>query len=381
IRDANATACVVTLNPALTLSQPAALAATLGKTDANCYNTANGVINISFPTGGAGTYEYSVNGGTTWQAAGNFPGLAAGLYNVKIRDAANITCSATLDGAYNIIQPNILTGTITPTNVSVCFANNNGSIVVSAPGGGGGTYQYSDNGGTTWQASGTFASLSAGTYDVRIRDAVTTTCVITLNPTLAITQPTVLAATLTSTNVTCFSAADGTITMAAASGGGGTYEYSVNGGTTWQAAPNFSGLTNASYDVRIRDAVNTSCVLVLNPALVLTQPVVLSATVTPANISVCNNSNNGSIVMSAAAGGTGSYQYTINGGAAWQAAPNFTNLTAATYDVRIRDANATACVVTLNPALTLSQPAALAATLGKTDANCYNTANGVINIS
>ncbi len=114
-----------------------------------------------------------------------------------------------------------------------------------------------------------------------IRDAANTACVITLNGGLVITEPPVLSATIASTNVTCFGGGDGTITISAPLGGYGTYEYSINGGGSWQASGNFTALSPGTYNIRIRDAVYTGCVIVLNPALVITQPPVLKATVTP----------------------------------------------------------------------------------------------------
>ena len=40
-----------------------------------------------------------------------------------------------------------------------------------------------------------------------------------------------------------------------------------------------SALTPGSYNVQIRDKAHTGCVAVLNPALAITEPAVLSATV------------------------------------------------------------------------------------------------------
>ena len=59
------------------------------------------------------------------------------------------------------------------------------------------------------------------------------------------------------TNVTCNGAADGTITINGAAGGYGTYEYTINGGTSWQASNSFTGLIPGFYNVKIRDAANT----------------------------------------------------------------------------------------------------------------------------
>ena len=81
-------ACVIILNPALVITQPAVLSATVASTNVTCFGANNGTITITNPLGGYGTYQYSVNGGTTWQGSGSFTGLAPATYNVRIRDAA-----------------------------------------------------------------------------------------------------------------------------------------------------------------------------------------------------------------------------------------------------------------------------------------------------
>ena len=85
--------------------------------------------------------------------------------------------------------------------------------------------------------------LVLATYNVQIRDAAHPGCVIVLNNALVITQPAILKATVTPTMVTCNGANDGIIAITAPSGGFGTYEYSINGGSTWQASGTFNGLT------------------------------------------------------------------------------------------------------------------------------------------
>ena len=128
----------------------------------------------------------------------------------------------------------------TGTNVT-CNNASDGTITVTNPQGGYGTYGYSVNGGASWQPMGTFTNLAPNTYDIRIRDAANTACVIILSP-VTITQPVVLSADVASTNVTCNGANDGTITVTNPMGGYGTYDYSINGGTDWQATGNFTAL-------------------------------------------------------------------------------------------------------------------------------------------
>ncbi len=368
MRDVVNPTCMLTLNGALQLTAPAVLNATVVKTDVNCFGANNGSIVISAPSGGYGTYGYSVNGGANWQGSGNFTNLTPGNYNVRIRDAVNPLCEIALT-SLTITQPLILTATVNSTNVS-CFGSTDGSITISAPGGGHGNYEYSINGGGSWQGSGTYTSLSPGTYNVQIRDADYPGCYIVLNSALVITQPSVLAASVASTNVTCNGAGDGIITITNPTGGYGTYQYSNDGGANWQVSGTFSGLPPGTYDVRIRDAANTLCEIILNPGLQITQPAVLSAIVIATDIT-CFGANNGVINIKNSAGGYGTYQYSNNGGANWQDSPVFPGLTKGTYDVRIRDKAHAGCVIILDAAVTISEPAVLGATVASTNVTCF----------
>ena len=297
--------------------KPAVLSATVARTNVTCNGASNGTITVTSPTGGYGTYQYSINGGTSWLATGSFTGLAPSTYNVQIRDAAQPACVIVLNPALVITEPAVLAATVTATNVS-CFGANNGIISVTGASGGYGSYEYSINGGATWSGLGTFSNLNPGTYDVRIRDAANAACVITLNGALVITQPAVLSATVARTNVTCFGSADGTITVSSPAGGYGTYEYTINGGGSWQSDGTFTGLGPGNYNVQIRDAAHTTCTIVLNNALQITQPAVMNAVVTPANVT-CNGANDGIIRITGATGGYGTYEYSIDGGAVWSA--------------------------------------------------------------
>jgi PKD repeat protein len=379
IRDAVNTGCIIPLNPAVVITEPVVLSASIVKTNVNCNGAADGTITINGAAGGYGTYEYTINGGAAWQASNSFIGVIPGFYNVKIRDAANIACIVTLNGSLNVTEPAALNANVSKTNVT-CNGAGNGTITISSPSGGYGTYEYTINGGTSWQASGTFINLPPLTYDVRIRDAAHTACVITLNPALIVTQPAVMTATVTPTMVSCNGANNGILTITGPTGGYGTYEYTVNGGTTWFGTGNFTNLAPGLFDVRIRDAANTACVITLNPALSITQPTILSATVNKSDIS-CFGVGDGSITITAPAGGYGTYEYSINGGGSWQASGSFTLLGPGNYNVQIRDAAHTSCVVVLNNALQITQPAILNAVVTPTNVSCNGANNGIINIT
>lgn len=58
------------------------------KTDSTLFGGANGSITVSAWGGDSGSYEYSINGGASWQGWGSFGGLAAGTYTAVVRDTA-----------------------------------------------------------------------------------------------------------------------------------------------------------------------------------------------------------------------------------------------------------------------------------------------------
>ena len=183
------------------------------------------------------------------QATGTFSNLAPGTYDVRIRDAANIGCFITSEPALVITQPQQSGSNSWQYKCNVFWCRrrqDNGHI----PAGGYGTYEYSIDGGITWSTSGIFTNLQPATYDVRIRDAAHTGCDCYLNPQLLITQPAQLNATVAATNVTCFGASDGTISVTNPSGGYGTYEYSINGGGSWHPSGMFTGLVPGNYNVQ-----------------------------------------------------------------------------------------------------------------------------------
>ncbi len=137
---------------------------------------------------------------------------------------------------------NAQTITFTKQNVT-CNGGSNGSITVTLSGGTS-SYRYvyyktfmpseSDSFGPTTNLNHTFSALDPDFYTVFVRD-VNTDNVIDFN-TLQITQPAVLGATVTSTNISCFGLNNGSITISSPTGGSGAYEYSNNGGTSWQSS-------------------------------------------------------------------------------------------------------------------------------------------------
>ncbi len=137
--------------------------------DLSCSNATDGQITVT-ATGGTGTFEYSKDNGLTFQPGNVFSGLAAGTYQIVVKDANGCT---TASQQISITAPQPLTMTIQKSDVT-CFGDHNGWIKVTVAGGSG-QYRFSKDGGssfTPYQVGNeyTFDGLIAGTYNIVVED-------------------------------------------------------------------------------------------------------------------------------------------------------------------------------------------------------------------
>jgi hypothetical protein len=229
----------LTISQTITIAQPAApLTATLSsQSNVTCFGGTNGYALIN-ATGGTApyTYSWSPSGGTSNSSSS----LSASTYTVTVTDANG--CQTTV--SFTITQPSQLNiNIVSQLNVS-CFGGANGTATVSATGGSGGnSFSWSPI-----STSGpTATNLAAGNYTATVNDLNGCLAQVVVN----ITQPPLLAVTVSSiTNVTCASASDGAAVVTAS---GGTSPYSYNwspaGGTSYSA----NNLPVGSYTVAVTD--------------------------------------------------------------------------------------------------------------------------------
>ncbi|WP_051951669.1 MBG domain-containing protein [Flavobacterium sp. ASV13] len=238
VTDANS--CTATQS--FTITEPNVLIATaVSQTNIACHGANTGSATVGVSGGKPGyTYSWAPSGGNLATATG----LSAGTYTVTVTDANS--CTATQ--SFTIIEPNVLTATaVSQTNIA-CHGANTGSATVGVSGGTGSyTYAWTPSGGNSATATG----LSAGTYTVTVTDA--NSCTTTQS--FTITEPALLEAITSKTNVTCYSGNDGTASVNV-SGGKGVYTYlwSPEGGNEATA----SGLTAGTYSITITDANSCS---------------------------------------------------------------------------------------------------------------------------
>ncbi|MBI5372453.1 MAG: M36 family metallopeptidase [Sphingobacteriales bacterium] len=222
-------------------------------TQPTCAGQLTGTIVVNAT--GIDVLEYSIDGGTNFQASNTFNNLAAGNYNIVVRLVSTPSCLTAYSGNPVVINPLTGTPTITPPTVTqpVCPVLT-GTIVVNASGTG--TLEYSVNGGSTWQASNTFSGLAAGNYNIAAREQSNPGCMslysgnpVTINtviPPIVVTQPT--NKVICQNGNTTFTITDNAPVPAP------TYQWqiSINGGTTWTNLANvapFSGVTSTTLTV------------------------------------------------------------------------------------------------------------------------------------
>ncbi|MEZ4985225.1 MAG: hypothetical protein R2795_09350 [Saprospiraceae bacterium] len=283
-----------------------------------------------------GTLEYSIDG-INWQSSPVFNNLAGGTYTVTVRDANSTSCTVVdmaLVGGPDV--PQIIS--VTATNPTDCGVDDGTITIVSNASG----IEYSIDGGSTFQTSGIFTNLAAGDYDIVVRFVASPSCVdtdmVTLDP-LALP----ILTDIVVTSPTDCGIDDGSVTIMAT---GSNLEYSIDGGATWQASNVFNGLPSGVYNAIVRTAGTNGCTAMGMATLeMLSQPIITAVTAT--DPTGCTG-NDGTITIVA----TGSnLEYSIDGGASWQAGMVFNGLSVGQYEIEVRVTGTANCVATENASL------------------------------
>lgn len=237
-----------------------------------------------------------------------------------------------------------LTASATLTTAPSCTPGNDAVVTLSVSGGTA-PYTYSLNGGTG-QASAVFSGVAQGTATYSITDNVGCSGFGSIN----VANPVVITVTPTvTTAILCNGNTNGAVSISA-TGGTGSYTYSING-STYQGSNIFSSLGASTLTVYAKDGNGCTGTNTVN----ITQPTALSLNASPTAIT-CFGSNNG-MIMALASNGTPGYTYSIDG-TTYQAATNFTGLTPGTYTVYAKDNNG--CITSFST--TVVEPTQLSVT-------------------
>ena len=265
--------------------------------------------------GQGGPFLYSMDG-VNFQANSTFSNLSAGNYTFFVQDP-----DGCIDTAYFPIDPNCAIQGVWDYSPSAC--QNEGYIHITNVTGGTAPYVYSLNNGA-YQATASFAGLTAGLYQLRIKDATGQTMLYSF----PIFQGCSISATATPTDASCNNT-DGSISVTQ-TGGTAPYKYSIDG-SNFQTSNVFSGLPPGEYTVTVDDASG----LQGQSAASIHNNCTNRVTATTTN-TTCGASNGQ--IQAVVVNGTPPFQYSIDG-VNFQSSDLFTGVAKGTYTVTAIDVN------------------------------------------
>jgi len=329
--------------------------------------------------------SFTITSGGVLKSAAVFNFESKSSYSIKVRttDAGGLTFDGVLtvsvtnvnEAPTNLalssssISENVPTGTTIGT-LSSTDPDSGDTFTYSLVDGG----SYPDNAsfsisGSSLRSAVVFNFESKSSYSIRVRttDAGGLTYDKTL--TITITNVTISVTASATTNVTCNGGTNGAITVSDASGGTANYTYSKDG-TNYQASNVFGSLTAGTYTIYAKDSYNE----VGSASVTVTQPANIGASLLRTN-PTCVASTDGSITVSNATGGSGSYTYSKDG-TNYQAGTTFSNLSNGVYTIYIKDS--AGCIITSTTGLDRTQ---VTATVSQNSVTCNGGSDGSIVVS
>lgn len=139
----------------------------LSQTPVDCHGNSTGSITAN-ASGGWGEYKYSIDNGVNWiddATEHEFSDLAAGNFNIQLKDSMNCTISQTIE----VTQPDVLAIANAVADSVSCFGGTDGSVFLTAVGGNGG-YTWSFSNGTEVLPDSTIHNLPSNWYSYSVED-------------------------------------------------------------------------------------------------------------------------------------------------------------------------------------------------------------------
>ena len=299
-----------------------------------CAGTAGAPVGLSGSEAGV-NYQLQNNGsniGTIVAGTGSAISFGlqqpAGTYSVVATNS--FLCSVTMTGNVTVTPTPALTGTAVITQAYTCLAT--GTVQAQTVAGGTAPYQYSID-GTTFGSSDTFTGLTNGTYAITVKDASGCTFVTNSVTLDALNPPTDLS--FASTSVTC-PALTSDVTVSVVNGNAPfTYEITAPAAVNNGTQNVFAGLAPGTYTFKVTDS--KGCTFTESYTINAIVPIDVTAQLIE-NVS-CKGGTDGEVRFTVG-GFTGTYSYSVNGGAA------VTGQSAATITLSGKSAGSYAITVT-----------------------------------
>ncbi len=338
------------------IDQPEKLEIVITGTDITCHNVNDGKI-TSVVTGGTPgfTYAWQYLNGATWQSLGStgsaISGLEADRYRVTVTDSKS--CQVISNEVTIANPPELNISSIGITDIK-CFGDK-GSITPVITGGTSPytwLYAVGSSSYSTFTASTLF---NAGSYKIKVKDK--NGCEFLYGNEIVITTPsaslnfTAQLSDYSGFNISCYGGSNGTATLTATGGNGGSYsgyQYAVDGGA-FTSNPFLQNMAAGVHSFTVKDA--RGCIISKNITFTQTSVILAVQLVEQVNVA-CFGDKSGELKVTGS-GGVAPYEYRINE-QAFQTTTHFTQLEFGDYTVTIKDKNgctntASYTILSVNP--------------------------------
>ncbi|MFD0994097.1 SprB repeat-containing protein, partial [Tenacibaculum geojense] len=306
----------------------------------------DGVINLT-SSGGTGAVSYAilsyVPASTATDPAFDY-GDAASIPVTNFFNSSPYTVASGSEGTYEfvaidenncvvyapsvevLLEPELqFNENVTPVS---CSGTNDGTINISVDGSSlGYTIEYSIDGGTNYNFTGSFTGLAPGDYTITIRATKNgNQCDYTISPVNVPAASTIDPGTVSLTqDYTCNTL--GQITFSGASGGTGTIYYGVNGSYSTDLI--YNNLTDGDYVLSVRD--DNGCPVSLGTITIDPLPVIPDFT----DSVTYNCDGTGNVTLTPPATPVLTYEYSLDGGTTTQVSNVFSNLPVGDHTITV----------------------------------------------
>lgn len=303
-----------------------------------CNGNNSGIITLNGNNGNIVRWEYSTNGGTSWNNIANtsntytYSNLTqATIFRVLVK---NGVCSNAYSNQVNIsIDPITIPGT-TSGAATVCYGNNTGLITLSGNNGVIQYWEYSVDGGSNWTvinqqtATLSYTNLTQTTaYRASVKSGV---CTPAYSSSVTITViPLSVGGTVSSNATVCSGNNSGTLLLSGHTGSIIGWQYSTDGGNNWNAITNtansysYSNITTTTqYRAIVQNGVCSQTYS--SPAIITVDAPTNAGSITDA-ATACSGNNSGTIQLTGNNGVVVRWESSTDNGVNWTNVNNNTN--------------------------------------------------------
>ena len=327
-----------TLNNIIIVSDTLTDGGNVDFSQAICISGNSGVLNLTSSLGNTQFWQNSINGGASWNNivnstnTQNYTNLTQETwYRAVVKNGLCPVDTSSI--AILSIDSTTIGGTISGST-SVCVPPNNGFLTLSGERGSIIDWEFSSNGGSSWNSLSTTtnsynyinqpstylyrAIVQNGSCQIEYSD---TAEVIVMNGAVGGTLSPV-------TQLVCSGINTGIITLSGHAGNVSFWEMSTNTGTSWTPIVDTSttqSFTNLTIETWYRAILSDCNFDTSSVAKVFIESLPVGGTLSPNNNTVCINSNTGIISLTGESGNIIDWEFSTNGGSSWSSLSNVTN--------------------------------------------------------